>query len=203
MREGRRFNWRHEVAPVLAVAGLAADYLSPPAAWTMVLPFAFVAALLALRKWAFAGAVFLLCSWVLIPTAARAVFDVEEMRGKHDVFWIDGVALGSLDRPVADPASEYVGFTTLPVGPGHLLNPRWACVRAIVRLHRPHNFMVLERWQQDASQDGFGRLYRRTDQARPQPARRAVQQDVDRRRTVADGVARGSVKPERRVRPVR
>src|SRR4029079_7953649 len=99
VREGRRFNWRREVAPVLAVAGLAADYLSPPAAWTMVLPFAFVVALLALRKWAYAGAVFLLCSWVLIPTAARAVFDVEEKRGKHDVFWIDGVALESLDRP--------------------------------------------------------------------------------------------------------
>ena len=54
VREGRRFNWRHEVAPVLAVAGLAADYLSPPAAWTMVLPIAFVVLLLALRKWAFA-----------------------------------------------------------------------------------------------------------------------------------------------------
>jgi hypothetical protein len=155
--EGRRFNWRHEVAPVLAVVGLAADYLSPPAAWTMVLPFAFVAALLALRKWAYAGAVFLLCSWVLIPTAARAVFDVEEMRGQHDVFWIEGVALESLDRPVADPCvPKYVGFTALPVGPGHLVNPRWALRRAIVSFTDLHNFMVLERWQQDASQDGSG-----------------------------------------------
>src|SRR6476659_4707993 len=133
VREGWRSNWRYGGAPVLAVVGRAADYPPPPAAWTMVLPFAFVAALLALRKWAYAGAVFLLCSWVLIPTAARAVFDVEEMRGQHDVFWIDGVALESLDRPVADPCvPKEVGFTSLPVGPGHLVNPRWALRRAIV-----------------------------------------------------------------------
>jgi hypothetical protein len=152
MREGRRFNWRHEVAPVLAVAGLAADYLSPPAAWTMALPFAFVFLLVALRKWAFAAAVFLLCSWVLIPTAARAVFAVEEIRGKHDAFWIDGVALQSLDRPLADPCvPNYVGFTSLPVGPGHLVNPRWALQRAIVSFTELHNLMVLDRWQQDVS----------------------------------------------------
>ncbi len=131
MREGRRFNWRHEVAPVLAVAGLAADYLSPPAAWTMALPFAFVFLLVALRKWAFAAAVFLLCSWVLIPT---------------------GVALQSLDRPLADPCvPNYVGFTSLPVGPGHLVNPRWALRRAIVSFTELHNLMVLERWQEDVS----------------------------------------------------
>jgi hypothetical protein len=152
MREGGRFNWRHEVAPVLAVAGLAADYLSPPAAWTMVLPFAFVILLMALRKWAYAAAVFLLCSWVLIPNAARAVFAVEEMRGKLDAFWIDGVALQSLDRPVADPCvPNYVGFTELPLGSGHLINPRWALRRAIVSFTELHNLMVLESWQQDVS----------------------------------------------------
>jgi hypothetical protein len=152
VREGRRFNWRHEVAPVLAVAGLAADYLSPPAAWTMVLPIAFVVLLLALRKWAFAAAVFLLCSWVLIPTAARAVFAVEETRGKHDAFWIDGVALQSLDGPVADPCvPNYVGFTELPVGPGHIINPRGPLLRAVVSFTELHNLMVLDRWQQDVS----------------------------------------------------
>ena len=135
--EDRRFNWRHEVAPVLAVAGLAADYLSPPAAWTMVLPFAFVVLLIALRKWAFAAAVFLLCSWVLIPTAARAVFAVEDMRGKHDAFWIDGVALQSLDGPVADPCvPNYVGFTKLPVGPGHLIRSPGALAQGHRVLHR-------------------------------------------------------------------
>jgi hypothetical protein len=152
MREGRRFNWRHEVAPVLAVAGLAADYLSPPAAWTMVLPFACVVLLIALRKWAFAAAVFLLCSWVLIPTAARAVFAVEEMRGQHDAFFIEGVALQSLDRPVADPCvPNHVGFASLPVGPGHLINPRGALLRAIVSFTELHNLMVLDRWQDDVS----------------------------------------------------
>ena len=35
---GSRINWWREAPPVLAVAGLAADYLSPPAMWTMVLP---------------------------------------------------------------------------------------------------------------------------------------------------------------------
>src|SRR5438477_436449 len=46
----RRMAWRQELAPVVAVAGLAADYLSPPAAWTMVLPFVFSLLLLWLSR---------------------------------------------------------------------------------------------------------------------------------------------------------
>jgi len=44
-------SWGRELAPVLAVAGLAADYLSPAEPWTMWLPFGAVVLLLVMRKW--------------------------------------------------------------------------------------------------------------------------------------------------------
>src|SRR5437762_1256562 len=84
-RRQRRIDWRRELPPVLAVAGLAADYLSPPQLWTILLPFGCVVMLLALRRWAPAAAVFLLSSWVLIPLAAGTVSAVEEARGEHRV----------------------------------------------------------------------------------------------------------------------
>ncbi len=168
---GSRINWWREAPPVLAVAGLAADYLSPPAMWTMVLPFAAVVLLIAMRRWALAATVFMLCSWVAIPTAARAAFAIEEMRGEHKAYVIDGIPLQSLEIPVTAPcpaktghpdAAAYlamiregsadagIGFATLPVGPGHLINPRWALRESIVTFAELHNLMVLERWQQDS-----------------------------------------------------
>jgi hypothetical protein len=153
---GSRINWWREAPPVLAVAGLAADYLSPPAMWTMVLPFAAVVLLLAMRRWALAATVFLLCSWVAIPTAARATFAVEEMRGEHKAFVIDGIQLQSLQVSLEDPCGALtavrfptVDVTTLPVGPGHLINPRWALRESIVTFAELHNLMVIERWEQD------------------------------------------------------
>jgi len=146
-----RINWWREAPPVLAVAGLAADYLSPPAMWTMILPFTAVVLLIAMRRWVLAATVFLLCSWVAIPAAARATFALEEMRGEHKAFVIDGIQLQSLEIPVAAPcAANSIGFTTLPVGPGHLINPRWALRETIVTFAELHNLMVIERWQQDA-----------------------------------------------------
>ena len=54
--------------------------------------------------------------------------------------------------PIEDPCvPNYVGFAKLPVGPGHLINPRWALRRAIVSFTELHNLMVLDRWQQDVS----------------------------------------------------
>ena len=42
-----------------------------------------------------------------------------------------------------------VDVTTLPVGPGHLINPRWALRESIVTFAELHNLMVVERWEQD------------------------------------------------------
>src|SRR5215470_10055822 len=89
----RRFSWRRELPPVLLVAGLAADYLSPPALWTMLLPFGCVVMLIALRKWVHAAAVFGLCSWVLIPMAAGMVSAMEDSRGQHQLYVIDNADL--------------------------------------------------------------------------------------------------------------
>ena len=85
MGEGR-IRWRRELAPVLAVAGLAADYLSPPALWTILLPVGCAVLLLALRRPAAAAIVFLLSSWVLVPVAAGAVSAVEDLRGERRLF---------------------------------------------------------------------------------------------------------------------
>jgi hypothetical protein len=149
-------SWRRELSPVLAVAALAADYLSPSAPWTILLPLGGVILLVAMRRWLLAAGVFALCSWVLVPTAARTVFAVEEMRGEHNAFWIDGVPLQSLDVPVANPCvPNHMGFTTLPIGPGHLINPRWALRDAIVSFSDLHNQLVIERWQDDATDCNF------------------------------------------------
>jgi hypothetical protein len=152
----KQSSWRRELAPVIAVAGLAADYLSPPALWTMLLPIGAVLLLLAMRRWLLAGAVFVLCSWVAIPNAARLSFALEEMRGEHNAFVIDGVPLQSLDVPIANPCvPNHVGFTALPIGPGHLINPRWALRDAIVTFAELHNQMVIESWQDDATDCNF------------------------------------------------
>ena len=152
----KQFSWARELAPVIAVGALAADYLSPPALWTMLLPLGGVILLLAMRRWLLAAAVFVLCSWVAIPNAARVAFAIEEMNGEHNVFVIDGVPLQSLDVPVANPCvPNHVGFTELPIGPNHLVNPRWALRDAIVTFTELHNQMVIESWQDDATDCNF------------------------------------------------
>jgi hypothetical protein len=147
----RRINWRRELPPVLAVAGLAADYLSPPALWTMLLPFGCVVMLIALRKWAYAAAVFVLCSWVLIPLAAGTAAAVEDARGEHQLYVIDDVTLPSLEEAAADPCARNIELTTLPVGADHFISPRWALREAIETFADLHNVMVLDRLSQDAS----------------------------------------------------
>jgi hypothetical protein len=140
--------WARELPPVLVVAGLAADYLSPPALWTMVLPFGAVVLLLAMRKWVHAAAVFLLSSWLLIPMAARTVSAVEEARGEGRLYVILGEDLSTLREAVSDPdVPATVGFQVLPIGPGHLVTPRWALRRAVVAFAELHNAMLIERWR--------------------------------------------------------
>ena len=127
-----------------------------------------------LRKWAFAAAVFLLSlRRVLDPRpAARAVFAVEEMRGKHDAFCAsNGVALPVARRPDRGIAGvpNYVGFSqaarrsgrtsSIPGGPlpqGH----RDASPSSTTS-------MVLDRWQQDV----IGRVHRRRRAPRATPTR--------------------------------
>jgi hypothetical protein len=147
---GRRIRWRRELAPVIAVAGLAADYLSPAALWTIFLPLGCVVLLLALRKWATAAVVFMLSSWVLIPFAAGAVSAVEDSRGERRLFVIADATIPTLDEAVADPCVPAgVHFEVLPIGPGHLVNPRWALRDAIVTFADLHNAMLIDRIHRD------------------------------------------------------
>jgi hypothetical protein len=148
---GARTDWRRELAPVIAVAGLAADYFSPPALWTLLLPMGSVVLLLALRRRAAAAAVFLLSSWVFIPLAAHATSAVQELRGEHRLFVLDDdTPQPSLNEAVADRClSGDVGFEVLPVGPGRLVNPRWALRRTIVSFAELYNQLLIDSFHQD------------------------------------------------------
>jgi len=64
VRRGRRL-----LPPLLLGLGLAGDWLSPPAVWTILFPVACVAALLILRRWKVALATAVLSSWIVIPVA--------------------------------------------------------------------------------------------------------------------------------------
>jgi hypothetical protein len=141
----RRLNWKHELVPVIAVAGLIADYLSPPATWTIFLPLAAVAALIALRARIAAAAVFLLSSWVLIPAAAQTVTALENLRGEHRLFLVDNTINLQRDETLVFPdVPSNTDFAVLPVGPGHLFQPRGPMLRAVVTFVNVHNAMVMD-----------------------------------------------------------
>jgi hypothetical protein len=150
IREGR-IKWRRELPPVIAVAGLAADYLSPAALWTILLPLGAVVLLLTMRKWAFAATVFLLSSWMLIPMAAGTVSAIEESRGERNIWLIDDGTIPNLDEAVAAAdlavpgVPGAIGLTVLPIGPGHLINPRWAMRDAVDTFVDLHNAMLIDR----------------------------------------------------------
>jgi hypothetical protein len=147
----RRISWRRELPPVLAVAGLAADYLSPAASWTILLPLGCIVLLLALRSWAAAAVVFLLSSWILIPFAVGTVSAIEESRGERPLYVIAGETNPILDEAVADRCvPDSVRFEVLPIGPGHLVNPHWALRDAIVTFVDLHNVIVIESLHRDA-----------------------------------------------------
>jgi hypothetical protein len=147
IREGR-IKWRRELPPVIAVAGLAADYLSPAALWTILLPLGAVVLLLTMRKWAIAGTVFLLSSWMLIPLAAGTVSSIEESRGERNIWLIDDGSIPNLDEAVAAADSAVpgaIGLKVLPIGPGHLINPRWAMRDVFETFVGLHNAMLIDR----------------------------------------------------------
>jgi len=147
IREGR-IKWRRELPPVIAVAGLAADYLSPAALWTILLPLGAVVLLLTMRKWATAATVLLLSSWMLIPLAAGTVSAIEESRGERNIWLIDDGTISNLDEAAASVDSAVpgtIGLTVLPIGPGHLINPRWAMRDAVDTFVDLHNAMLIDR----------------------------------------------------------
>jgi hypothetical protein len=147
IREGR-IKWHRELPPVIAVAGLAADYLSPAALWTILLPLGAVVLLLTMRKWAIAATVFLLSSWMLIPIAAQTASALEESRGERNIWLVDDGTIPNLDEAVAAADSGVpgaIGLTVLPIGPGHLINPRWAMRDALETFVDLHNAMLIDR----------------------------------------------------------
>jgi hypothetical protein len=137
-------NWRRELPPVIAVAGLAADYLSPAELWTILLPLACVMLLAGMRKWGTAALVFVLSSWVFVPLAAHTVTAIDDVRGERNMFFVPGeMTIGEVVTDSCDPAD--VGIEVLPIGPGHLINPRWALRETIVSVARLHNAIIAYR----------------------------------------------------------
>jgi hypothetical protein len=147
----RRVAWQQEVAPVLAVAGLAADYLSPSAAWTFALPFVFSLLLLGLGRRGLAAVVFLLSSWVLVPVAAQTFVATEDLRGERHLLVIPGASVPTVDELAACPAlPKRVHFEVLPIGPGHLLDPHWVLRDVLITFVDFHNSLVIDGWSRDA-----------------------------------------------------
>jgi hypothetical protein len=136
----KRIRWRHELAPIIAVAGLFADYLSPAALWTILLPLGSVVLLAALRKWNAAAIVMVLSSWVAIPAAAVTVTAIENSAGEHRLFSFDD-ATGVPDDACNAGAME---IETLPIGPGHVINPRWVLRKNIGTFVELHNAIVFD-----------------------------------------------------------
>jgi len=146
----RGLKWKHEMVPVIAVAGLIADYVSPPATWTILLPLAAVVGLIALRARIAAALVFLLSSWVLIPVAAHTAMTFENMRGERRLYLFqDTVDLNRDETLVFPDVPLPTDFAVMPIGPGHLLQPRGPMLRAIVTFANVHNAMVFDSMERD------------------------------------------------------
>src|SRR6185503_8000418 len=119
-----RIDWRRELPPVIAVAGLAADYLSPAASWTILLPLASVIALLILRRWAAATLVVVLSSWLFIPGVARAVCAFDESRGVQRVFAVETAGIPGVTPLVYQRCfADRFQVDVLRGGPGFVIEP--------------------------------------------------------------------------------
>jgi hypothetical protein len=87
----------------LVFFALAADYLSPPARWTVVFPLAATALLLGRRKWRAAVMVAALSSWILIPAVAAAVCAVNAVRGTPRLYVTQLAGLIGVDERDYEP----------------------------------------------------------------------------------------------------
>jgi len=141
----RRIKWRRELAPVITVAALFADYLSPAALWTILLPLGGAVLLLALRKWTAAAAVLVLSSWFLVPAAVVTAQAIDDSHGEHRLFALDGASGPLLDKASSDACSAgSIDVEVLPIGPGHLIDPRWVLRDNIATFISLHNAIVID-----------------------------------------------------------
>ena len=141
----RTIDWRRELPPVVVVAGLAADYLSPAALWTITLPLAAVIALIALRRWGAAAMVVVLSSWFLIPASAHVVRTFDASRGVERVFAVEtsgipGVAPTIYQRCFADRFR----VDTMRAGPGFVIEPNRYLKRAVWSFAEVHNVLAIQ-----------------------------------------------------------
>ena len=142
----QRAGWRRELAPVIAVAGLFADYLSPAALWTILLPLGCAVLLVVLRRWMAAIAVLALSSWFVIPAAAITANNIDDSRGEYHLLAIDGDAGPLLDKASNDACrAGTIDVEVLPIGPGHLINPRWVLRESAAAFIALHNAIVIDR----------------------------------------------------------
>ena len=143
---GRWGGWRRELPPVLVVAGLAADYLSPPALWTIVLPLATVLALVVLRRWASAALVVVLSSWFFVPAAAQAVTAFDASRGQHRLFVVEGTSgVPGVEREAYDRClARTFHVTVMRAGPGFVFQPSRYVKRVFWTFAELHNAMAIE-----------------------------------------------------------
>jgi hypothetical protein len=110
-RGPRTFGWRRWHAPVVVLLALLADYCSPAAMWTAILPLAFMAVLLTFRERKAALAVLFLSSWIAIPVSVAAVRVVDSARGAQRVFAVGGVVPG-IDG-IGGPCDVHAPLTTV------------------------------------------------------------------------------------------
>ena len=162
---GRWGGWRRELPPVLVVAGLFADYLSPPALWTIVLPLAAVVALCALRRWAAAALVVVLSSWFLVPAAAQVVTAVDASRGAHRLFVVEGTnGIPGVEREAYDQClAGTFEVTVMRAGPGFVFEPSRYVKRVFWSFAELHNVMAVEH----TLREGFFRCPERHASAEP------------------------------------
>jgi hypothetical protein len=121
-REGLR--WRRWFAPLVVTIALLADYASPAALWTAVLPLAFMAVLLTFRERNAALSVLLLSSWIFIPLAAGAVRAFDAWQGTRRLygvaFDVPGIDRRAFAACYAQRGSDGTIVTDLPIGYGPL-----------------------------------------------------------------------------------
>jgi hypothetical protein len=145
----RSSRWRRELPPVLVVAGLMSDYLTPSALWTIIPPLVAVLALIALRRWAGAALVVLLSSWVLVPSLAGALCAYDAAQGTQRIYAVGtdgaegtpGVDTDELSRCY----SHDVNVEVLEVSPGFVAGMDKVAARIIESFAEIHNDMALER----------------------------------------------------------
>jgi hypothetical protein len=141
----RGIDWRRELPPVVVVAGLAADYLSPSALWTVLLPLAAVVALIAMRRWAAAALVVVLSSWFLIPASARAVRAFDSSRGVERVFAVETAGIPGLPPAVYERCfADRFRVDVMRAGPGFVIEPNRYLKRVFWSFAELHNVIAIE-----------------------------------------------------------